>query len=162
MANKNTTIAVSKETDEKIREQLRRVLASKAFRQVDRLQGFLSFIVEEMLAARGDKLKEFLIGVEVFGKESSFDPRMDPIVRVQARRLRTRLTRYYREEGRGDDILIDLPKGGYAPLFQQVEGGEPKHSVASVLASRNTIMVLPYTDDSPDSDLAYFCRGLNE
>jgi serine/threonine-protein kinase len=147
---------------DKIRKQLDRILASKAFRQVDRLQRFLSFIVSETLGGHGDNLKEFLIGIEVFGKESSFDPRMDPIVRVQARRLRTRLTRYYREEGRGDDILIELPKGGYAPLFQQVEGGEPKHSVASVLASRNTIMVLPYADDSPGSDQAYFCRGLNE
>jgi serine/threonine-protein kinase len=161
MAVRTTTLPVSIDP-EKVRRQLDRTLASKAFRQVDRLQRFLSFIVTETLGGHGDNLKEFLIGVEVFGKESSFDPRMDPIVRVQARRLRARLTRYYREEGRGDEILIELPKGGYAPLFQQVEAGEPKHSVASVLASRNTIMVLPYVDDSPDGDQGYFCRGLNE
>jgi TolB-like protein/Tfp pilus assembly protein PilF len=157
-----TTTSPASIDGEKIRRQLDRILASKAFRQVDRLQRFLSFIVTETLGGHGDNLKEFLIGVEVFGKESSFDPRMDPIVRVQARRLRARLTRYYREEGRGDEILVELPKGGYAPLFQQVEGGEPKHSVASVLASRNTIMVLPYADDSPDGDQGYFCRGLTE
>src|SRR5579872_2251343 len=142
-----TTTSPASIDGEKIRRQLERILASKAFRQVDRLQRFLSFIVTETLGGHGDNLKEFLIGIEVFGKESSFDPRMDPIVRVQARRLRARLTRYYREEGRGDEILIELPKGGYAPLFQQVEGGEPKHSVASVLASRNTIMVLPFGED---------------
>jgi serine/threonine-protein kinase len=157
-----TTTSPASIDGEKIRRQLERILASKAFRQVDRLQRFLGFIVTETLGGHGDNLKEFLIGVEVFGKESSFDPRMDPIVRVQARRLRARLTRYYREEGRGDEILIELPKGGYAPLFQQVEGGEPKHSVASVLASRNTIMVLPYGDDSPEGDQGYFCRGLTE
>ena len=157
-----TTTSPASIDGEKIRQQLERILASKAFRQVDRLQRFLSFIVTETLGGHGDNLKEFLIGIEVFGKESSFDPRMDPIVRVQARRLRARLTRYYREEGRDDEILIELPKGGYAPLFQQVEGGEPKHSVASVLASRNTIMVLPYGDDSPDGDQGYFCRGLTE
>ncbi len=161
MTVRTTTSPASIDT-EKIRRQLERILASKAFRQVDRLQRFLGFIVTETLGGHGDNLKEFLIGVEVFGKESSFDPRMDPIVRVQARRLRARLTRYYREEGRGDEILIELPKGGYAPLFQQVEGGEPKHSVASVLASRNTIMVLPYADDSPGGDQGYFCRGLTE
>src|SRR5579864_6981207 len=161
MAVRTTTSPVSIDP-EKVRRQLDRTLASKAFRQVDRLQRFLSFIVTETLGGHGDNLKEYLIGVEVFGKESSFDPRMDPIVRVQARRLRARLTRYYREEGRGDEILIELPKGGYAPLFQQVEVGEPKHSVASVLSSRNTIMVLPYVDDSPDGDQGYFCRGLNE
>jgi serine/threonine-protein kinase len=161
MSVRTTTSPASIDT-EKIRRQLDRILTSKAFRQVDRLQRFLGFIVTETLGGHGDNLKEFLIGVEVFGKESSFDPRMDPIVRVQARRLRARLTRYYREEGRGDEILIELPKGGYAPLFQQVEGGEPKHSVASVLASRNTIMVLPYADDSPEGDQGYFCRGLSE
>src|SRR5579872_3313383 len=71
----------------KVREELERVLHSRAFRQVERLQCFLSFIVGETLAGRGDGLKEFLIGIEVFGKDSSFDPRTDPIVRVQARRL---------------------------------------------------------------------------
>src|ERR1700682_371661 len=147
MAVRTTTSPVAADAD-KIRHELDRILSSKAFRQVDRLQRFLGFVVNETVAGRGDNLKEFLIGIEVFGKESSFDPRMDPIVRVQARRLRARLSRYYREEGSGDEIVIQLPKGGYAPLFQQVEVGEPKHSVASVLASRNTIMVLPYVDDS--------------
>jgi TolB-like protein/Flp pilus assembly protein TadD len=146
----------------KIRQQLDRILASKVFRQVDRLQRFLGFIVNESLSGSGDNLKEFLIGIEVFGKEASFDPRMDPIVRVQARRLRIRLARYYREEGRNDEILIELPKGGYAPLFQKTESTEPRHSVASVLSSRNTITIVPFADDSHDHDLAYFCRGLTE
>ena len=162
MTNKNTTIAVSKETDEKLREQLRRILASKAFRQVDRLQSFLSFIVEEMLAARGDKLKEFVIGVEVFGKESSFDPRMDPLVRVQARRLRTRLVRYYREEGQNDEIVIDLPKGGYEPIFQRRETSAMRRTVSAALVARNTILVRPFDDDSSSRDLAYFCNGLKQ
>ncbi len=162
MVNKSTTIAVSKETDEKIREQLRRILASKSFRQVDRLQSFLSFIVEEMLAGRGDKLKEFLIGVEVFGKESSFDPRMDPLVRVQARRLRTRLVRYYREEGQNDEIVIELPKGGYEPVFQRRETSAMKRTVSAALVSRNTILVRPFDDDSSGHDLSYFCNGLKQ
>jgi len=162
MTSKNTTIAVNKETDEKIREQLRRVLASKAFRQVDRLQSFLSFIVEEMLAGRGDKLKEFLIGVEVFGKESSFDPRMDPLVRVQARRLRTRLVRYYREEGQNDEVVIELPKGGYEPVFQRRETSAMKRTVSAALVSRNTILVRAFDDDSSSRDLAYFCSGLKQ
>src|SRR5579864_9478289 len=151
MAVRTTTSPVSIDP-EKVRRQLDRTLASKAFRQVDRLQRFLSFIVTETLGGHGDNLKEYLIGVEVFGKESSFDPSMDPIVRVQARRLRARLTRYYREEGRNDEVLIDLPKGGYAPLFQNVEAAEPKHSMASVLAGRNTISVAPFVDDSPEHD----------
>ncbi len=73
MTPRNTTLAVKKATDEKVRQHLRKILVSKAFRHVDRLQSFLSFIVEEMVAGRSDKLKEFVIGVEVFGKEASFD-----------------------------------------------------------------------------------------
>ena len=83
-------------------------------------------------------------------------------MRVQARRLRIRLARYYREEGQNDEIEIELPKGGYAPLFQKLEGSEPKHSVASVLSSRNTIIVVPFEDNSHEHDLGYFCRGLTE
>ncbi|HTZ72975.1 MAG TPA: tetratricopeptide repeat protein [Candidatus Aquilonibacter sp.] len=160
MSGKSTTLTVGKETDEKIRQQLRRILGSKSFRQVDRLQGFLDFIVGEMLAGRGDKLKEFLIGVEVFGKEASFDPRMDPLVRVQARRLRSRLVRYYREEGQNDEIVIELPKGGYEPVFQRRETVGMKRTVSAALISRNTILVRPYEDDSPSHDLGYFCNGL--
>ncbi|MBV9742188.1 MAG: tetratricopeptide repeat protein [Acidobacteriia bacterium] len=161
MAVRTTTSPPSIDT-ERVQRQLARILASKTFRQVDRLQRFLTVIVNEALAGRGDNLKEFLIGIEVFDKESTFDPRMDPIVRVQARRLRARLARYYREEGRGDDILVELPKGGYAPVFQHVEGAEPKHSVASVLTSRNTIAVCPFEDDSGQGDLGFFCRGITE
>lgn len=160
MSFKSTTLEVGKETEEKIRQQLRRILGSKSFRQVDRLQSFLSFIVEEMLGGRGDKLKEFLIGVEVFGKESSFDPRMDPLVRVQARRLRSRLVRYYREEGQNDEIIVELPKGGYEPVFQRRETGGLRRTVSAALISRNTILVRLYEDDSQNHDLGYFCNGL--
>ncbi len=147
----------------KIREQLDRILHSKVFLPVDRLRRFLSFIVAENLSGRGENLKEFLVGVEVFGKEASFDPRMDPIVRVQARRLRARLSRYYREEGGGDAVVIELPKGGYSPLFHYPEpASEPKPPVLSALAARNTVEVAPFTDDTQEQDLQYLCRGLTE
>src|SRR5690349_6229286 len=100
-------------------DQLDRILRSDAFRQADRLKRFLTFIVREMTAGRGSELKEYVIGVQVFRKEESFDPRTDPIVRVQARRLRAKLVRYYREEGRADTIVIELPKGGYAPVIDR-------------------------------------------
>jgi len=85
--------AKSLETDQ-VREHLSRVLASTAFAHVDRLKRFLRFVVEETVGGRSENLKEYSIGVEVFDREDSFDPRTDPIVRVQARRLRARLTRY--------------------------------------------------------------------
>src|SRR5688500_17596539 len=126
-----------------IRQQLDRLLASTTFHQVDRLKRFLSFIVEEAVAGRSDQLKEYVIGVQVFGKEPQFDPRTDPIVRVQARRLRARLVRYYREEGQADDITIELPKGGYAPVFKRRDETLPhRRSITAALTSRNTVAVL--------------------
>ena len=82
MAQQGSTIELATDAGEKVAEQLNRILASKAFRQADRLKRFLSFIVEETIAGRGERLKEFVVGVEVFGKPDSFDPRNDPIVRV--------------------------------------------------------------------------------
>src|SRR5580698_8801564 len=142
-----------------IRRELKRILASRSFRQVDRLQRFLSFIVEETLSGRGDKLKEYPIGVDVFGKPSSFDPRMDPIVRVQARRLRIRLATYYRDEGYGDDIIIELPKGGYTPTFRRAESIIKRPAGAS-LVSRNTVMISKFADYSAAGDCGYFCSGI--
>jgi TolB-like protein len=147
---------------EKAASQLNRILASKAFRQADRLKRFLGFIVEETIAGRGERLKEFVVGVEVFGKDDSFDPRNDPIVRVQARRLRSQLTRYYREEGQEDDLVIDLPKGGYAPIFRHLKVAHAKRSITPVLVSRNTVLVLPYADHSVAADQEYFCQGITQ
>ena len=116
---KRSPAAAPADQGQPIRDQLARILASAAFQQGDRLKRFLSFIVLEAIAGRQNELKEYVIGVQVFGKEESFDPRTDPIVRVQARRLRAKLVRYYREEGRADELIVDLPKGGYAPVFKR-------------------------------------------
>jgi TolB-like protein/Tfp pilus assembly protein PilF len=146
--------------EEAIRRELDLILKSRSFRQVDRLQRFLAFIVEETLSGRGDVLKEYPIGVDVFGKDSSFDPRMDPIVRVQARRLRIRLANYYRDEGHGDGIVIELPKGGYTPTFRRHESVIAKRPAGAALISRNTVMVVPFADHSATGDQGYFSLGL--
>jgi len=148
--------------NEKVVAQLDRILSSKAFRQADRLKRFLSFTVNETLAGRGEQLKEFVIGVEVFGKGPSFDPRSDPIVRVQARRLRAQLARYYREEGQADDTLIDLPKGGYTPVYKAFGGTIARRSMPSALVSRNTILLTPFADHSAGGDQQHFCDGLSQ
>ena len=99
-ADPNPTADTAAET----RAQLERVLKSGTFEQADRLKRFLTFIVAEAAAGRRHELKEYVIGVQVFGSEDAFDPRTDPIVRVQARRLRAKLVRYYRDEGRRDSL----------------------------------------------------------
>ena len=163
MGSRSAALPPDKVSDKLVRQQLSRILASKTFLQVERLKRFVSFIVSETTAGRGGDLKEYVIGVQVFGKEPSFDPRTDPIVRVQARRLRTRLARYYRDEGNSDELIIDLPKGGYAPTFKaREEGPASKRSLTAALAGRNTVAVLPLADDSPGATLDYFCRGLRD
>jgi TolB-like protein/Tfp pilus assembly protein PilF len=162
MAQQGSPTELARETEAKAPEQLERLLASKAFRQSDRLKRFLSFIVEETIVGRGDRLKEFVVGVEVFGKPTSFDPRNDPIVRVQARRLRTQLARYYREEAVAGELLIDLPKGGYAPTFRLQKSEPPKRSSSPALIIRNTVAVLPFADHSAAGDQEHFCQGLTQ
>ena len=155
--------ALGKDADKKIRQQLARILASTTFQQVDRLKRFVSFIVLEAVAGRGDELKEYVVGVQVFGKDQSFDPRTDPIVRVQARRLRARLGQYYHDEGRADEVIIELPKGGYVPAFKQRESSSAvKRSLTATLISRNAVAVLPFADHSPAGSLSYLCKGLRQ
>jgi len=162
MAQQGSTAELSRDADDKVAEQLNRILAGKAFRQADRLKRFLSFIVEETLAGRGERLKEFVVGVEVFGKPESFDPRNDPIVRVQARRLRAQLARYYREEGLDSEVLIELPKGGYAPVFRLIKSAPVRRAVSPTLVSRNTAVVVPFADHSASGGQEPFCDGLTE
>ena len=100
-----------------VREQLHKIVASRTFRQSKRLVRFLSFIVERALLGQGDQIHEYLVGVEVYERPASFDPHIDTIVRTEARRLRSKLHDYYDAEGRDDLLLVDVPKGAYAPRF---------------------------------------------
>jgi len=102
---------------EAVRDELARVTNSAAFKDSDRLVRFLNFVVAETLAGRGKGLKETVIGVEVFDRAPGYDPKVDPIVRVQARRLRAKLEMYYAAAGRPRELQIVLPKGGYTPDF---------------------------------------------
>ena len=112
---------------EAARRQLERVLASPGFSRNERLSRFLRFVVEQHLAGRDAEIKESLIAVEVLGRSPDHDPKQDSIVRTEAARLRARLGEYYLGEGKGDPLLIELPKGGYVPVIR----GEPKTSAFS-------------------------------
>ena len=97
-----------------VRAALERVLASRCFEQAARSSGFLRFVVEQTLAGQGERLKGYTIAVEVFGRPPDFDAQTDPLVRVEAGRLRRRLIEYYAEEGRDDPVRLDLPRGSYS------------------------------------------------
>src|SRR6478672_5307096 len=104
---------------ERARAQLDRILASAAFANAERASSFLRLVVVRALAGRAGEIKESVIAVEALGRSPSFDSKSDPIVRVEARRLRDRLESFYRHEGADDPVLISLPKGGYVPEFSE-------------------------------------------
>lgn len=110
-------------TDARIRAQLERMLAAPVFSGSERPARFLRFVVEEALQGRGDRLKESVIGVEVFGRKPDYDPRIDAVVRIEASKLRAKIKEYY--EADPETVRIDLPKGGYVPAFSLAEAGVP-------------------------------------
>jgi TolB-like protein len=100
-----------------VRGQLERILASPGFVNAGRLSRFLRFVVERTLDGEGDQLKEYRLGTEVFDRPADYDPRIDSIVRVEARRLRAKLAEYYAGPGQGDPVVIGMDKGSYAARF---------------------------------------------
>src|SRR5208282_2090521 len=101
------------------RDELRRVLDSKYFAHSPKKTGFLEFVSEQAFVGNGEKLNEYLIGVEVYGRGVDFNPQKDPIVRVQAHEIRRLLKKYYDEDGKHSPIRLDLPSGHYVPIFNR-------------------------------------------
>src|SRR6266853_217417 len=114
----NTSSPAAEISVESIRAALEKILASPGFANADRLSRFIRYVVEETLNGQTDKLKESLLGMDVFGRKPTYDPRVDAVVRTEAVKLRGRLRDYYEGEGHEDEIVIDLPKGGYVPAFR--------------------------------------------
>ncbi|TYC75361.1 adenylate cyclase [Stappia sp. BW2] len=100
-----------------IQSAIDKILKSPDFTVPDRVADFLRYVVEETLAGREEGIKAFTVAVDVFGRDDSFDPQSDPVVRIEAARLRRALERYYLLSGRSEPILIEIPKGSYVPAF---------------------------------------------
>jgi serine/threonine-protein kinase len=147
-------------TEPAVMAQLEKILASATFVNSGRLSRFLRYAVEGAARGRSAQLKEYAVALAVFDKRESFDPRYDPIVRVEAGRLRTRLKHYYDTEGQQDPLLVDLPKGSYVPRFAAHQGKNVDAPAEPY--SLNSIAVLPFADHSPDRNQEYFCDGMTE
>jgi hypothetical protein len=137
----NQSAAISKAIEarthaDSFKEHLRQIAESAAFKGSDRSREFLIVIVEKALAGHFDDLKERVLGVELFGRDASYDTGEDAIVRVTASDVRRRLARYYTEFGSKSGLRLELPVGSYIPEFIRVE--EPE-----VLAVEETLPVTP-------------------
>ncbi len=116
-----------------ITAELERILDSETFRTAKAQQNFLHYVVERALAGEAKQIKEIAIGLDVFRRGALFDPRLDNIVRVEARKLRLRLAKYYESEGSSNPVRIGLPQGGYVPAFRLAPEtvGKPQAEEAS-------------------------------
>ena len=171
-----------------VRAELEKISASPGFVRNERLSRFLRFVVEHHLRGTEGQLKETVVGFEVFGRKPDYDPKLDSVVRTEAARLRTRLVEYYAGDGASDAVIIQLPKGGYTPLFLPAEkasaGSEPRVGrswliVASAAAlvvvivaigwwrlkqpsAPISIAVLPLENTNHDPANDYFADGLTD
>lgn len=129
-----------------VRSELERILASRTFRAAQGQRKFLAFTVEKAVNGQGHLIKEYVIATEAFGRNDSFDPRLDPIVRTEARKLRTRLAKYYETEGLSNPLRIEFRKGSYVPAFHEPVEAAPAPPVDAPQA--NQILMEPVCLDA--------------
>ena len=151
---------------EEVRAELERVLRHPEFEASDRLRDFLRFVVEEALAGRADDIKGSRIARRIFDRGEDFDGTRDPVVRIEAGRLRRRLEHYYFVAGGDDPIRIEIPRGGYVPRFSR-PNGPGRAGVVSDRPDRSspagtdpTIALVPFRDLTDDPEAAFFGAGL--
>src|SRR5580658_11372961 len=101
--------------------QIQRILQSKAFRTSEVQRNLFAYLAEKSISGTADSLKEYTVGLDVFGKPASYDPRQESVVRMHVGRLRQKLVEYYRSEGVDDPIFVDVPKGGFKVIFEARE-----------------------------------------
>jgi TolB-like protein len=160
-------ITVSKIDERCVRAELERVLSSPEFAGSERHRGFLSYIVEETLAGRADRLKAYNIATAAFNRGLDFDPQQDSIVRIEAGRLRRALEHFYLTDGRDHEIQIVVPKGSYVPQFKGAgaplqEEPHEAHVLPSTTSERRRaprILVAPLNQEGESATLPGFAQG---
>jgi hypothetical protein len=133
------------------------MLASELFLRSERLSGFLRFVVEETLNGRGETLKEPVLAHEPYGKEAGFDGATNPILRVDARRLRDKLREYYADQT-GDPVVIALPKGRYVPTFDRAADTVAASDI-QFQAVEPTSVDVAFSEPVPDIDAPTSARS---
>ena len=144
-----------------VRRQVNRIVTSAGFINSERMRRFLQFTVERALDGRSSELKEYSIGVEVFDRRPDYDPRLDPVVRVEARRLRSKLAAYYEKEADESEVVIELPRGSYVPVFRR-GGRRDAGALPPGPSGSGGIAVLRFANFTRDPDKEYFSDGLTQ
>ena len=150
------------------------MLSSSDFDASGRNHAFLRYVVEETLAGNAHLIKGYSIAQSVFKRDVEFDPQLDPVVRIEASRLRRSLERYYLKTGRNDPIRIDLPKGGYVPIFEVIDPlvtaivdpvppALPDRSYSLPAApDLPTVAIIPFRNLDADPSFEFFALGVTE
>ena len=159
-------------SSDRVKTQLDRILASSEFMAGKRLGQFLRYVVEQSLNGQSGSIKQYTVAVEAFGYGADFDPQSNPIVRIEAQRLRRALDQYYYSHGNEDPIRIDIPKGGYIPTFsenhkdfQPPDSGKctaPAPTSTTPDASKPSIAVIMFACLNPADEFDYLATGLTE
>lgn len=152
---------------DKIQRQLRRILDSPEFHATDQQRNFFKFVVTETLAGKADEIKGYTVATRVFGRREDFEQATDPIVSIQANKLRRGLERYYLVAGKQDPIRIDIPKGTYVPTFCEQTGINsdttpliPKRPRESFEGSWPAVLIRPFQNLTGDSAMNHWAVGL--
>ncbi len=148
---------------EDARAQLQRVLSAPEFVASERMTGFLGFVVNETLDGRAGRIKQYTIATKVFERDCDFNQQIDPIVRVQAAKIRRALQRYYFEEGRDDPVRIEIPKGTYVPTFAAQSVSANVTTRVSVPNRRTpTVAIMPFSNGTGDPSQEFLASGFAE
>lgn len=142
-------------------EQLERVVRSNEFHASERNRAFLRYVTETALAGREDSIKAYSIACNVFGRPVTFDPAADPIVRIEAGKLRQALERYYLTAGVSDPIRIEIPKGTYVPAFRRADRSVTGRREATADSGVPRIAVLPFALVGDSGSQSRFATGLS-
>ncbi|MEN8692113.1 MAG: hypothetical protein AB1Z20_18725, partial [Desulfobacterales bacterium] len=149
-----------------IHEQLHRILSSPEFDATERQRKFLRFVTQMFLDGRADEIKGYTVATEIFGRKTDFDPSTDPIVSVEARRLRRALDHYFLTAGRHDPLRIKIPKGGYVPSFLFRSGEKSSHSSTETKPDKRertdswpSLLIRPFKNYSEGEGPDYMAEG---
>jgi len=153
---------------EAIEEQRLRIQESPDFHASDQQREFFQFVVLETLAGRSHEIKGYTVATQVFGRKNDFDQATDPIVSIQANKLRRSLERYYLVAGQQDPVRIDIPKGTYVPTFREqirIESDTTARSSKSPKSrfegSWPSVLIRPFQNLTGDSELNYLPIGFS-